>query len=99
MLLQVAQSRESAVAELTGVRRGGVVPVGVDADVGIDFGLRREAGGRWGRAGRRCLPAAPRVCSTILAVPGRASGPERFCESEKVASFTGRSIGQRVCSV
>lgn len=74
VFLQVAEPRERPVAELAGVRGSGVIAVGIDADVGVDLRLRREAGRCWRRAGGRRLAAATRVGPAILAVPRGTSG-------------------------
>lgn len=79
VLLEIAKPGERAVAELAGVRGCRVAPVGVHSDVGVDLWLRRETGRRRGRARRGRLAASPRVWSAILALPRRASGPQRLC--------------------
>lgn len=78
VLLEIAKPGERAVAELAGVRGCRVAPVGVHSDVGVDLWLRRETGRRRGRARRGRLAASPRVWSAILALPRRASGPQRL---------------------
>ena len=69
MFFQVAEPRERSVAELAWVRSSGVIAVGIDADVDINLGFRREAGRCRRRARGRCLAAATRVGPAILAVP------------------------------
>lgn len=58
VFLQVAEPRKRPVAELAGIRGSGIVAVGIDTDVAVDLGLRREAGRCRGCAGRRRLAAA-----------------------------------------
>lgn len=79
MLLEIAKPGKRAVAELARVRGCRVASVGVHSDVGVDLWLRRETGRRRGRARRGRLAASPRVRAAILALPRRASGPQRFC--------------------
>lgn len=73
MFLQVAEPRECPVTELAGIGGGGIIAVGIDADVGVNLRLRRKAGRRRCCAGRRRLAAATRVGPAILAVPRRTS--------------------------
>lgn len=83
VLLQVAKSRKCAVTELTRIRCGSVGSVGVDTNVGVDLGLRREARRCRRRTRRRRLSATSRVCTAILALPWRTSGAQGLCNSKQ----------------
>lgn len=83
VFFQVAESRECSIAELAGVRSGGVVAVGVAADVGVHLGFWGKTCRRRRRAWGRRLATATRVGSTVFAVPRWTSGSQGLCNSRK----------------